>query len=255
MRKILVLAAAATVLFLGSLSLGVAAALTGAPVFYDARSPHPATAADDLDIEAGAATTAPGTSDGADDGDGAVAPPTTSPVPPVPVPSPPPTEAPAPTPTTPPADPIPTAEEQAAWLAFQQLVRDCMVEAGYEYRHWEWWTTEPRNPNSTAPAMPDGLGADEQTAWHAALEGPGLDGTGCLARAAEQDREEPAPPPSPEAPTPPTPDEGGMMRPDGEKGPEVVEPDATPEALEPEPSDPEALEPDPTATDVGASAG
>ncbi|MFF2495411.1 hypothetical protein [Agromyces sp. NPDC058064] len=249
MRKILVLVAAATVLFLGSLSLGVAAALTGAPVFYDARSPHPSTAVDELDIEAGAATTAPGTSDGADDGDGAV-PPTTSPAPPAPSPTRPPTDAPAPTPTTPPADPIPTAEEQTAWLAFQQLVRDCMVEAGYEYRHWEWWTTEPRNPNSTAPAMPDGLGADERTAWHAALEGPGLDGTGCLARAAEQDRGESAPPPSPEASTPPTPDDGGMLRPDGETGSEVLEPEAAPDV-----SEPEALEPDPTAADDGASAG
>ncbi|MFF2277049.1 hypothetical protein [Agromyces sp. NPDC058126] len=233
MRKILLLVAAATVLFLGSLSLGVAAALTGAPVFYDARSPHPASTADDrLDAEAGASTTPPGTSDGADDGDDAVPQPTPSPspVPVAPSPSDAPTPAtPEPSPSTPPADPIPTAAEQAAWLAFQQAVRECMTDAGYEYRQWEWWTTEPRNPNSTAPAMPEGLGTDEQAAWHAALEGPGLDGTGCLGKAAEEDREESAPPPSasPEPPAPPAPGDGGVQRPeDATEG-------ATPEVLAP----------------------
>lgn len=253
MRKILVLVGAATVLFLGSLSIGVAAALTGAPVFYDARSPQPASTADDLDAEAGADTTAPGTSDGADDGDGAASPPTPSPDPVAPPDGVPPAETPVPTPSTPPADPVPTAEEQAAWLGFQQSVRDCMVEAGYDYLHWEWWTTEPRNPNSTAPAMPDGLGPDEQAAWHAALEGPGLDGTGCLARAAEEDRGESAPPPAPSPePSTPAPDDESLQRPEDATG-------AEPEALEPEgltdASEPEAAPPDATATDVGGSGG
>ncbi|MFE6965133.1 hypothetical protein ACFVAJ_08475 [Agromyces sp. NPDC057679] len=256
MRKILLLVAAATVLFLGSLSLGVAAALTGAPVFYDARSPHPASTADDrLEVEAGAPTTPPGTSDGADDGEDAVPQPSPSPSPHAPSPSDAPTpEAPQPSPTTPPADPLPSAAEQAAWLAFQQAVRECMVDAGYEYRHWEWWTTEPRNPNSTAPAMPEGLGADEQAAWHAALEGPGLDGTGCLGKAAEEDREESAPPPpAPPAPSvPPGPGDGGLQRPeDATEGaaPEALAPDAAEEVA------PEALAPDAAeavASDVDA---
>ncbi|GAA1795189.1 hypothetical protein [Agromyces lapidis] len=264
MRKILLLGAAALVLFLGSLSLGVAAALTGAPVFYDARSPHPVGTADDrLGAEAGAATTSPGTSDGADDGDGAAPPLTQSPVPVPPSPSADPspeapTPSPAPSPSTPPADPLPTTEEQAAWLAFQQAVRECMVDAGYEYRHWEWWTTEPRNPTSTAPAMPVGLSAAEQAAWHAALEGPGLDGTGCLGEAAEQDREESAPPPpaSPEPSVPPAPEEGQQRPEDAteEVAPEALESDAT-EEVAPEVVAPEVVAPDATAPDADGAAG
>lgn len=260
MRKTLLLVAAATVLFLGSLSLGVAAALTGAPVFYDARSPRPAnTAGDRIDVEAGAPTTAPGTSDGADDGDGAVPPPASSPVPVTPPPSStgPDPVAPSPTPSTPPADPLPTAEDQAAWLAFQQLVRQCMADAGYEYRQWEWWTTEPRNPNSTAPAMPDGLTADEQAAWHAALEGPALDGSGCLGQAAEQDRGESAPPPS--ATPEPTPGDVDLQRPeDTTQGaaPEAVAPETVaPETVEPETVEPETVAPDAIAPEADASAG
>lgn len=226
MRKVLLLSTAVAVLFIGSLSLGVAAALTGAPVFYDARAPQPTpTASDGFDAEAGASTTSPGTSDGADDGD-AAPPPPPSPVPTPVDPTPDAPEPEAPTPSTPPADPLPTVDEQSAWLAFQQAVRECMVDAGQEYRYWEWWTTEPRNPNSTAPAMPDSLSAEGRLAWHAALEGADGDGTGCLGQAAEEDREEsvPSPPsPSPEPSAspepPPSPDAGPQPPVDG------VEPD------------------------------
>ena len=41
MRKVLLLSAAASLLFVGSIFMGVAAATTGAPVLYDARSPQP----------------------------------------------------------------------------------------------------------------------------------------------------------------------------------------------------------------------
>ena len=39
--------------------------------------------------------------------------------------------------------------EREAWLAFQQVVRDCMTAAGHEYLYWEWW-----NPKS--PTRPTG---------------------------------------------------------------------------------------------------
>ncbi|WP_022888928.1 hypothetical protein [Agromyces italicus] len=224
MRKILVLSAVATVLFVGALSVGAAAALTAAPVFYDARSPHPApSVGDDLDLEAGAAPPGPdGSAGGAgDEGDGVAPSPdaTQRPSPGAPRPAPgAPPAAPAPTPpaasTPPPSGPIPTEEEQAAWLAFQQLVRECMTESGQEYRSWEWWTIERGDPNSTAPAMPDDLTGVEQLAWLDALEGPNGDGTGCIGEATERDREEavapppaaPEPSPDPERPAPAVPE-------------------------------------------------
>ena len=58
MRKVLLLSAAASVLFVGSIFMGVAAATTGAPVLYDARSPQPrpqATAGPGFGVETGEA--------------------------------------------------------------------------------------------------------------------------------------------------------------------------------------------------------
>ena len=36
---------------------------------------------------------------------------------------------------------------QQAWLAFQQLVRECMADAGHEYLAWEWWNPAPDTSN------------------------------------------------------------------------------------------------------------
>ncbi|UOQ87680.1 hypothetical protein MUN74_10195 [Agromyces endophyticus] len=104
-----------------------------------------------------------------------------------------------PTPTPAPADPEPSQEEQATWLAFQQLVRDCMTEAGHEYRHWKWWEAESPDPESLAPAMPEQLTAAEQAAWREALYGTESD-EGCLVVAVQQDRDgAPQPPGAPDA--------------------------------------------------------
>ncbi|MGW9631086.1 hypothetical protein ACWGST_10310 [Agromyces sp. NPDC055520] len=62
------------------------------------------------------------------------------------------------------ADPaLPT--ERQNWLDFQQLVRECMAEAGHEYLYWEWW-----NPAAQS-AEPAGLSDDERAAWRLALDG------------------------------------------------------------------------------------
>lgn len=199
-RTALLLGCATAVLVIGAMSIGVAAAMTGAPVFYDARAPKPTAASDEFAIGSAAPTAEPdGAAGGA--GDDEIDRPDADP--PASKPTPPATRTPAPRPDaspspTPPADPMPSEEERAAWLGFQQLVRECMLDAGYEYREWEWWTAEPRNPNSTAPAMPEGLSPDESEAWHEALEGPDGDGGGCIAEAVAEDREDAAAPPTPE---------------------------------------------------------
>ncbi|SIN84432.1 hypothetical protein [Agromyces cerinus] len=218
MRKTVVFSAAVAALFVGSIFIGVAAATTGAPVLYDARSPQPvATGSDGFDVDAGEAQGGESQvpADGADTDDAPLPSPTS---PPKTSPRPTPAPSPTPGPTNPPvADPVPTPEEQQAWLGFQQLVRECMVEAGHEYREWEWWTTEPRDPTSTAPAMPEGLTDEGEAAWRLALEGDGGESDGCLGEAVREDQAHPvvppaaAPPPPPaatEAPEAPTPDAG-----------------------------------------------
>lgn len=229
MRKILLLCAAMAVLLVGSLSIGVAAARTGAPVFYDARTPP----GDVGRLDAQAESEPPGAGDGSAEGGDATgtdeageADPdeidrgaggsggsgerpraTEAPQVPTPAPTPSPPASPddgegvATPPATPPEEPVPSAEEQAAWLGFQQLIRDCMTEAGFEYRHWEWWEAESPDPNSLAPAMPESLGDAEQAAWRAALYGDD-GGDGCLVAAVEQDKD--AALPSPEADLPET---------------------------------------------------
>ena len=200
MPKTVVFSAVVAALFVGSIFIGVAAATTGAPVLYDARSPQPiATGSSAFDVDAGGAQGADQHApvDGADTDDGPLPSPTT---PPNAAPHP----SPAPNPTNPPvADPIPTPEDRQAWLGFQQLVRECMVSAGHEYRQWEWWSTEPRDPTSTAPAMPDGLTADGEAAWRLALEGDGGENDGCLGEAVREDQARPSVPPA-AAPPPPT---------------------------------------------------
>ncbi|MFB6610676.1 hypothetical protein ACFCVO_10175 [Agromyces sp. NPDC056379] len=208
MRKTVVFSAVVTALFVGSIFVGVAAASTGAPVLYDARSPQPvATGSDAYDVDAGEAqgdaSGAP--ADGADTDDAPLPKPTTPPEA-TRQPTPAPTPKPTPNPTSPPVpDPMPTPEDQQAWLGFQQLVRECMVAAGHEYREWEWWTTEPQDPTSTAPAMPAGLSAEGQAAWRLALEGDGGENGGCLGEAVREDQSRPpvaAPPPPAETEAP-----------------------------------------------------
>ncbi|MFB6610673.1 hypothetical protein ACFCVO_10160 [Agromyces sp. NPDC056379] len=55
--------------------------------------------------------------------------------------------------------------EREVWLEFQQLVRDCMAEAGHEYLYWEWW-----NPDG-AGAQPLDLTESERAEWALALDG------------------------------------------------------------------------------------
>ena len=60
--------------------------------------------------------------------------------------------------------------EQLEWLAFQQVVRDCMADAGQEYLAWEWWNPAPDTSNRFPP-MPADLTPEEYAAWKLALDG------------------------------------------------------------------------------------
>ncbi|HKH07635.1 MAG TPA: hypothetical protein VKA62_01700 [Agromyces sp.] len=212
MRRVLLLSAAAGVLFVGSIFMGIAAATTGSPVLYDARSPQPQpTAAAGFDVEAGEAPQGePGAPaddvDEADASDGA------------PIPSSPPVSTAHPSPMTPPSsaapgteapdEVMPTPEEQQTWLAFQQVVRECMADAGHEYRYWEWWNTAARDPRAIEPAMPRGLTPAASAAWKLALHGTagsgddaGPDDAGCWGAALQSSVERRAA--TPDAATPP----------------------------------------------------
>lgn len=193
--------------------VGAAAATTGAPVFYDARYPAPASTgpggydvdegptaerapADGSAEEAGTRDDSrPGTPDSGrpgpttppSDAPGTPAPGTPAPGTPTPgTPGPNPSDEPAPptdrnaateprAPGGPPTDGTrptepPTPEEQEAWLAFQQLVRECMADAGHEYLHWEWWNP-PADASNRFPAMPADLTSEQYAAWQLALHG------------------------------------------------------------------------------------
>ena len=230
MRKAILLSLGLGVTLVAAVFVGAAAASTGAPVFYDARYPAPASnipgeyeagegvvvepgsdgTVDEADAEGEPIPTPPGSETDTAPGD---APPTAKPpaqAPGIPTPTPTPTpgaEEPGngvpgdddlghdpdgdghdgdgptdgPTSSAPPppnsgGDDIgrdttePSAAEQQAWLAFQQIVRDCMAGAGQEYLYWEWW-----NPGSDSsnrfPAMPADLTHNEVQAWELALYG------------------------------------------------------------------------------------
>ncbi len=223
MRRTVIFSAVAAALFVGSIFVGVAAATTGAPVLYDARSPQPvATGSDDFDVDAGGVRGGDQhvPVDGADTDDAPLPSPTS---PPAATPGPAPSPTPAPT-NPPVADPMPTPEEQQAWLGFHQLVRECMVAAGHEYREWEWWNTEPRDPTSTAPAMPDGLTEDGRAAWRLALEGDGGENDGCLGEAVREDQANPVVPPAAAPAPPPAPESAApeSAAPDVEPAPDVA---------------------------------
>ncbi|WP_173921577.1 hypothetical protein [Agromyces sp. Marseille-P2726] len=205
MRKVLLLSGGVVAAFAAAVFVGAAAATTGAPVFYDARYPAPATTEpSEYDVEQG--VTGPG-DPALEEGAEAIESPTpdgatespTPPGAPTPTPTPEPTPTPAPTPGATPTpapdepgdddpsvdDPpidgpeasfdrpdrgTPTPEEQQAWLAFQQIVRECMAESGYEYLYWEWWNPSSHPTNRFAP-MPADLPPDEVAAWELALHG------------------------------------------------------------------------------------
>lgn len=185
MRKALLLGLGVTAALVAAVFVGAAAATTGAPVFYDARFPAPVTtdpeafvSVDDAgDRGTGApADDAEAVADGTPrpDAPGASAAPTPSPAPPSSAPTPPPALDDAP------SDDIdagvdrgvspPTPAEQKRWLAFQQVVRDCMAESGQEYLYWEWWNPGADTSNRF-PAMPPDLAPDELAAWQLALNG------------------------------------------------------------------------------------
>lgn len=186
MRKVLLAALGAGAAFAAAVWMGAAAATTGAPVFYDAHYPAPATSASEgYTVGTGggagnpaseapvAAREAGGDGSPSTDAPRASAPPSTTA---------PPTTSPRATPAPgeegaddidpPPGSgvAVPAPEEQERWLAFQQVVRDCMAETGHQYLDWEWW-----NPGDGAQgprsAMPGGLSPDEQAAWEYALDG------------------------------------------------------------------------------------
>jgi hypothetical protein len=191
--------------------IGAAAATTGAPVFYDARYPAPASSGSD-GYEVAEGADAPSDADAdvdqADAGEWPVTNPEATPGPsdapatppvgsgpgtpestPIPAPVPQPTpapgwrpplagqpEAPGGPPHSPsPGAPHPTAAEKQAWLAFQQVVRDCMADAGQEYLDWEWWDPAPDTSNRF-PAMPADLTPEEFAAWEFFLDGDGATG-------------------------------------------------------------------------------
>ncbi|MFC5791098.1 hypothetical protein EDM22_04470 [Agromyces tardus] len=203
MRKVLWLAAGVTVVSAAAFFMGAAAAMTGAPVFYDARYPQEASpAVDGYEASAAESTPAPpgavaeregDVPAGADGGDAAPAPQET-PVAQAPDAEQPDGRATAPTPTDePPQAPRrgtpsgefgvpggpapddapggpPTPEDQHAWLAFQQIVRECMSAQGQEYLYWEWWNYQGDGSNRY-PAMPADLTHREAAAWELALNG------------------------------------------------------------------------------------
>jgi hypothetical protein len=199
MRKVLWLVTGVTAVSAAAFFMGAAAAMTGAPVFYDARFPQTAEpAAEGYEVSPGGTPAAqagePGTDavrTGVDAPDRAdVATPTPTPTPraeaPVgetPAPTTPPAKSPGhggrpgdsvDRPTAPPQDGIgaanPTPAEQQEWLAFQQLVRDCMADEGQDYLYWEWWNPTSDTSNRF-PAMPADLTPDEHLAWELALNG------------------------------------------------------------------------------------
>ncbi|WP_136707615.1 hypothetical protein [Agromyces sp. H66] len=211
MRKVLLLGLGVTATLVAAIFVGAAAATTGAPVFYDARYRTPVTTDHEAyDVGAGeSGGQAPGAP--VDDAEQAVA--DGAPLPDAPEASV------APTPTTGPSSPPspsppsspdsdheasddidaesgapvmgPTPEEKQRWLAFQQVVRDCMARAGQEYLYWEWWNPGPDTSNRF-PAMPADLTPDEVAAWQLALEGDAGTGddyrwqdAGCWGRAVQ----------------------------------------------------------------------
>ncbi|MDQ2662316.1 MAG: hypothetical protein M3Y52_10640 [Actinomycetota bacterium] len=239
MRKAVLLSLGLGVTLVAAVFVGAAAASTGAPVFYDARYPVPASSIPG-EYEAGnGVVVEPGTDGSIDEADAEGEPIPTPPVsdsdhapdgaPPTAKPpaQPPGVLTPTPTPTPEPGEPgdgghgddepgdhpdgeghdgadpdgdgpgegrtdgttsdaprpphaggddigrdttEPSAAEQQDWLAFQEVVRDCMAGAGHEYLYWEWW-----NPGSDSsnrfPAMPSGLSSGEAQAWELALHG------------------------------------------------------------------------------------
>ena len=77
--------------------------------------------------------------------------------------------------------------EQTEWLAFQQVVRDCMAGVGQEYLYWEWWSGV-----GTPGGMPTQLVDEARVAWELALYGDSPGGAdyrwedaGCWGYAAE----------------------------------------------------------------------
>jgi hypothetical protein len=100
--------------------------------------------------------------------------------------------------TAPDVDPVPASDsndaadtsftpEQVEWLAFQQVVRDCMAGVGQEYLYWEWWSGA-----GTPGGMPTHLVGDGRVAWELALYGDSPGGAeyrwedaGCWGYAAE----------------------------------------------------------------------
>lgn len=194
MLKTLLLSLGVGATLVAAVFIGAAAATTGAPVFYDAHYPAPAsTGPEGYDVSQGDAGQ-PGPTDGTDEAVAEGAPPTAPGSTPEPAPpATPPASVPGtptPTPSPGPDDPAsdesvpevprgaaaPTAEEQRVWRAFQQIVRECMADAGQVYLYWEWWNPGP-DTSSRFRAMPAGLSADEAVAWEFALNGdsPGGD--------------------------------------------------------------------------------
>ena len=71
----------------------------------------------------------------------------------------------------PPDDPSkPTPREES--LVFDDAVRQCMLDAGFEVLYYEWWNPEhqPSDPRVDG-RMPVDLSADERAAWTAAMYG------------------------------------------------------------------------------------
>ncbi|QEO14676.1 hypothetical protein FLP10_09840 [Agromyces intestinalis] len=88
----------------------------------------------------------------------------------------------------PPPSTGPTPRER--WLGFQDAVRACMTDAGYEYRYWEFWN--PAYAGTDGPAaMPPGLDDAQRAAWTTAAfgspdgSGGSLDGGGCWTTGAD----------------------------------------------------------------------
>ncbi|MCD5345658.1 hypothetical protein PX701_00195 [Agromyces sp. H3Y2-19a] len=83
----------------------------------------------------------------------------------------------------PPDDPdLPTPREK--WLGFQDDVRRCMADKGFEYLYFEWWNPAYLTPDpmdvDPQDAMPDDLTPEQEAEW--ALAEGGDAGTGSAYR-------------------------------------------------------------------------
>ena len=82
-----------------------------------------------------------------------------------------PSPTPTPTSTSSPIEGQPQLTERETWLVFQDLVRQCMNDQGFDYLYFEWWNPIYQTDDHSNAAMPKDMTPDESAAWSLALDG------------------------------------------------------------------------------------